>query len=97
MKGITLLEMFQHTRICFTELLFIESITETFSSLGHLFIYFFIVLGNLVFDKNICAVTFFRITVVDKGIIESIDMSGSFPYRRMHKDGRIKTHDILVQ
>ena len=48
-------------------------------------------------DQHVSTITLLRVAVVDQGIVESIHMSRSLPYRRVHKDGAVDAHDVLVQ
>ena len=76
---------------------FVEAVAEALASLGHFLIDFLVVLGNLVFDKHVGAVSLFRIAVVNEWIIEGVHVSAGFPYGRVHEDGAVDAHDIFVQ
>ena len=97
MQGITFLLVLQYTRICCTELSLIKLISEAFLSLLYLFVDLLLVFGNLILYQHISTIALLRITVVNQGIVESIHMTRCLPYRRMHKDSRVDTHDIVVQ
>ena len=89
--------MLQHTGIGRTELGLIEGVAILFGSLGHFLVDFFVVLGYLVFDEHIGAITLLRVTVVDEGIVERVHVSAGLPYRGVHEDGRVDAHDVLVK
>ena len=97
MKRITLSLMFKDTAICTAKLCLIKSITKLFSSLSYFFIHFIVVLSQLVFDKYVCTITFFRIFVINQWVIECINVSGSLPDSGVHKDCRVNAYNILVQ
>ena len=75
----------------------VEAVAELFGSLSHLFVYLFFVFGNLVFYQHVGTIAFFRVAVVDKGVVESVHVSASFPDGGVHKNGRVDAHDVLVQ
>ncbi len=84
---LTLGGYFSHAGVGLTEKRFIERLAEALAGLCDFFFNFVVHLGYLLFDEHIGAVALFRVTVVDEGIIEGIDVSGSLPDGRMHKDG----------
>ena len=51
----------------------------------------------MLFDKNISPVSFLGILVVDKRIVESVDMPGCFPDGGMHENCRIDAHYVVMQ
>ena len=97
MERIAFLLVFKHARVGCAELCLVKSLAEAFACLGHLFFYFFLIFGYLVFNENISAITFFGIAVVDQRIIEGINVSGSLPNGGMHKHCRINAHNIFVE
>ena len=42
------------------------------------------------------AIALLRVAIVDHGIGEVVDVAGCLPYRWVHKDGSIDTHDVVV-
>ena len=54
-------------------------------------------LKQIILDEHIGTIALLRVAVVDEGIIESIHVTRSLPYRRVHENGRVDTHDVLVQ
>ena len=97
MKGVAFSLMLKDTAVCATELCLIESITEFLGSFSYLFIDLIIVFGKLIFDKHVCTITFFRIFIVNQRIVECINVSGSFPDSRMHKNSGVDADNIFVQ
>ena len=96
-QGVALLLVFQHAGVGSTELCLIEGIAKTLGSLGHFLVYLFVILGYLVFDEYVGTIAFLGVAVVDEGVIECVHMSAGFPYRGVHEDGRVNTHDVLVE
>ena len=97
MEGIALLLCFLHALAGGQELLLVESILETLAGLLDFLLDFLVVLGNLVLNQDVGAIALLRVAVVNEGVIESIDMARGLPYRRVHEDSRVDTHDVLVQ
>ena len=89
--------MLQYTRIRLTEFSLIESVTEFLCGFRHFLIYFLLDLAQMVLDQNVRTVTFLRVLVIDQRIIKSVNMAGSFPDSRVHKNSGINTHYILMQ
>ena len=90
-------DMLLHTGIGLTEKRFIETFTESLGGFFHLFLYFFVHLGNQILDKHIGTITLLRVFIVDQRVIKRIDVPRRFPNRRVHKNGRIDTDNIFVQ
>ena len=97
MQIITLLLGFLHTLTGLQILSLIETVAETLAGLLYLLLDLLVVLRDLILDQHVSTITLLRVAVVDQGIVESIHMSRSLPYRRVHKDGAVDAHDILVQ
>ena len=74
-KSVTLLLVLYDARVGLTEHLFVETLTETFVSLLHLFLYLLVVFGYLVFYQHIGAIAFLRVAIVDKRVVECIDVT----------------------
>ena len=75
MKIIAFLLRFLYTLAGLHIFRLIESITETLTCLLHLFLNLLVILGNLILDEHISTITLLRITVVNKGVIESIHVT----------------------
>ena len=97
MQSVALLLGLLHTFAGFQVLSLIEAVAETLAGLLNLLLDLLIVLGNLILDQHVSTITLLGVTVIDQGIIESIHVTRSLPYGRVHKDGAVDTHDILVQ
>ena len=89
--------VFQNARIGLAEHGLVEAVAELLGGLSHLFVYLFLVFGNLVFYQHVGTIAFFRVAVVDKWVVESVHVSACFPDGWVHKDGRVDAHDVLVQ
>ena len=88
---------FDHTRAREAVLCFVERFAETLGCLGHFLVYLFIVLGYLVLDENISAVTLLRVAVVDERVVESVHVSRGFPNGGVHENRTVEPNDVLVQ
>ena len=86
-----------HTLVGSFEHLLVKTLAETFAGFLYLFGDFVIVFGNLIFDQYVRTVTLLGIAVINQRIIERIYVTGGFPSRRVHKNSRVDTDDVLVQ
>ncbi len=75
----------------------VETFAKALGRFCHLFIDFLIEFGNLVLDEHVGPVALLGVTVVDQGIIESVDMPRSFPDGRVHEDRGVYAHDVVVK
>ena len=50
----------------------------------------------MILDEDVGAVALLAVLVVDQGIVESIHVAGGLPDARVHEDGAVQTHDVLV-
>ena len=96
MKSVALLLMLEHTGIGSTEFLLIKGVAELLGGLGNLLVYLLLVLGYLVFDEHVGTITLLGVAVIDKWVVERIDVAGSLPHGRVHEDGSVDTYDIVV-
>ncbi len=96
-EGVALFLVLDDTRIRLAELCLVEAVAEALACLGNLLVNLFLVFCNLVFDKNIGAVAFLRVAVVDERVVESVNVAACLPDSRVHKDGGVDAHDILVE
>ena len=96
MKSVALLLMLEHTGIGSAEFLLIKGVAELLGGLGNLLVYLLLVLGYLVFDEHVGTITLLGVAVIDKWVVERIDVAGSLPHGRVHEDGGVDTHDIAV-
>ena len=53
-------------------------------------------LGDMVLDEHVGAVALLAVLVVDEGVVEGIHVAAGLPDARVHEDGAVQTHDILV-
>ena len=97
MESVALLLRLLHALRSLQILSLVEAVAETLTSLLHFLLDLLVVLGNLILDEHIGTIALLRVAVVDEGIVEGIHVSAGLPYRRVHEDGRVDTHDVLVQ
>ena len=97
MKRIAFCLMFQHTSVGRTELSLIKGFTESLGRFCYFLIDFIVIFSQLIFNQYVSTITFFRIFIVNQGVIECVYVSGSLPDSRMHKDGRVDTDNVFVQ
>ena len=74
-QGVTLGYVLQYVGAGGAVLGLIERVTETLGGLGNLFFYLLVILGYLVLNKDVGAVTLFGIAVVNKGVVECVNMT----------------------
>ena len=96
-QRLALRNMLFHALVGSFEHLFVKTLPKTLAGFLYFLSNFLVVLGNLIFDQHIRAITLLRVPVVDQRIIERIDMTGGFPCRRVHEDSGIDTDDVLMQ
>ena len=96
-QSVALLLGLLYALACGQILLLVKRVAEALASLSHFFLYLLVIFRYLVLDEHVSAIAFLRVAVVDKWVVKRIDMSACLPYSRMHKDGGVDTHDILVQ
>ena len=89
--------VFEYTRVRRAELLLVECFAESLGSLFNFLVDLFIELREIIFDQHIGAITLFAVLIIDQRIVKRIDMSGSLPNGRVHKDGRVDPYDILME
>ena len=97
MQGVALLLDFEHAWRGGEVLLLVKGLLEALACLGHFLLYLLIVLSYLILDEHICTIALLRVAIVDEGIVESIDVAAGLPDGRMHEDGAVDTHDVLVE
>ena len=97
MQGVTLLLVLQHAGIGRAELGLIECFAEALACLLLLLFNLLLVLGYLVLDEHVGAVTLLGVAVVYQRVIECIHVSTGLPGSGVHEDGGIQPHDIVVQ
>ena len=86
---------FEHTTIGSSEHRFIE-IFETFFCFFYLFVNFFILFRQKLFNKYISAVTFFRIFIVNQRVAKCIHVTTCLPGSRVHQNSRIEAHNVFM-
>ena len=94
---VALLLDFGHARRCCEVLLFVERIAESLAGFFHFLLDFLVVFRHLILNEHVGAIAFFRVAVVNQRVVERIDMARGLPNRRMHENGRVETHDVLVE
>ena len=87
----------RHARIGGAELLLVEPFPEAFAALFDLLVYLFVLFGNPVFDEHVGTVALFGVLVVYQRVVEGAHESRRFPYARVHEDGRVDAHDVVVE
>ena len=97
MQGVTVLHMLFHALVGLLIEFLIKVLAEALAGLCQLLFDLLVYLRYLVFYQHISAIAFLRVAVVYQGVVEGIHMPARFPYRRVHEDSGINTHDILVQ
>ena len=97
MKFVAFFLVLKHAGIGLTEHCLVEAVAETFAGLCHLFVDLIIEFGNLLLDEHICAVAFLGVFVVDERIVEGVDVARGLPDGRVHEDGRVDAHDVVVE
>ena len=97
MQCIPLGLMLQHAAIGSAELSLVESLAETLASLLDLLVDLIFNLGELLLDEHIGTIALLRVAVVDERVVECIHMARSLPDCRVHEDGSIDAHDVLVE
>ena len=75
----------------------VERIAETFGCLGNLFFDFFVLFGNPVLNQYVGTIPLLAVLVVDKGVVEGTHVARCLPGLRVHEDGRVNPHDIVVE
>ena len=96
-EGITLLLMFQHAGIGFTELGLIKAVTKLLGSLGYFLVDLLIIFGDLILNQYIRTITLLAVAVINQRVVESIHMSAGLPGCRMHENSRVNTDNILMK
>ncbi len=89
--------MLKDTRVRLAELSLIERLAEFLRRFLHLLVHLLFNLRQIFFYQHVRAITLLRVLIVYQRVIEGIHMAGCLPDSRMHKDGGIQSHYILVQ
>ena len=96
-KFVTLLLMLEDAGIGLAELLLVEGVTKLLGGFLHLLVDLLLVFGDLILDEHIGTIAFLRVAVVDERVVESVDVTAGLPYGRVHEDGGVNAHDIVVK
>ena len=96
-QGVALLLVLDDAGIGGAELGLVEGVAKLLGSLGHFLGNLLVILGYLVLDEHVGAVTLLRVAVVDEGVVEGIHVSAGLPDGGVHEDGGVDAHDVLVQ
>ena len=88
---------FEDASVGGAELLFVESFAEAFAGFGDFFFDFSVEFGEFLFDEDVGAVSFFGVAVVDEGVVEGVDVTGSFPNGGVHEDSGVDADDVFVE
>ena len=97
MQCVTLCHVFLYAGVGFAEKSFIEILAETLASLCDFLLNLVVHLGNLLLDQHIGAITLLGVAIVDQRVVECVNVSRRFPYRRVHEDSRVDAHDVFVK
>ena len=89
--------MLEDTGVRLAELRLVEGVAELLRSLRHFLVYLFLYLRQMIFDQDIGTIAFLRVFVVYQRVVEGIHVSRRFPDGRVHEDGRVDAHHILMQ
>ena len=84
-------------RVSLTEFSLIEVFSEFLTSFSYLFLDFLIDFAEIILYEVICTISFFGILVVDKRVVECVNVSRSLPCLRVHENARIDTDYILMK
>ena len=96
-QGIAFLGILHYTRIGAAIKVSVERITETFGSFIYLFCYLLVEFSQNIFYQHIGSITLFAVAVVDKRVVECVDVPRSLPRGRMHKYGSVYAYHIIVE
>ena len=89
--------MLEYAGVGLTEHCFVKAVAKAFGGFLDFFVNLVVVFGYLVFDEHVGAIAFLGVAVVYQGIVEGVHVSGSLPDGRVHENGRIQAHDVLVE
>ena len=87
----------QHIGVGGTELLFVEAVAEFLAALGHFLLNLLFNLAQVVLNQDIGPVALLGVFVVDEGVIEGTHVAGGLPDARMHENGGIDAHNVLIE
>ncbi len=79
------------------ELLFVERLAPLAAAFLDLLVHLLLELGQIILDQHVGAVALLGILVVDQRVIECAHVARGLPDARVHEDGRIDTHDVVVE
>src|SRR5690606_20895563 len=78
-------------------LLFIKRFTKTNSCLFDFLLSFLIDFLTIILNQHIGSISLFGIFIVNKWVVERIYVTRSLPSRRVHQNGSIYPHNVLVK
>ena len=97
MELVAFLLVLKHAWVGLAIHVLVKLLAKTLCGLGHLFIDFLVKLGDFVLYQVVGTVSLLRVAVVNQRVVESVNVTRSFPDSRVHENGRVKTHYVLVQ
>ena len=97
MQFVTLLLVLEHAGIGLAEHRLVKLVAEALGGLLAFLVHLLLDLGNLVLDEHVGAVALLAVAVVNQGIVECVHVARSLPDGRVHEDGAVDAHDVLVQ
>ena len=96
MDLVDFLLVLKHAGVGGDKLLAVEVLSEAFVGFLALLLYFLLDLGYVVFYEHVGAVAFLAVFVVDEGVVEGVHVSAGLPDARVHEDGAVYAHNVLV-
>ena len=97
MQLVALLLVLEHARIGLAEHRLVKLVPKPLGSLLAFLVHLLFNLGDLILDEHVGTIALLAVAVVNQGIVECINVARSLPNGRMHEDGAVDAHDILVQ
>ena len=89
--------MLEDTGIGLAKLRLVEGIAELLGGLGHFLVDLLLDLRQVVLDQDIGTITLLRVLIIDQRVVERVDVARGFPDCRVHEDGGIDAHNVLVE
>ena len=96
-QGVALLLMLEHTGVGGAELSLIKGVAKLLGGFLHLLVNLLLVLRNLVLDEVVGAITLLRVTVVDEGVVEGINVAAGLPHGGVHENSGVNADDVVVE
>ncbi len=96
MDLVYLLLVLQHAGVGGDKLLAVKALAKALAGFLHLFLYLVLYLGYVVLDEHVGAVALLAVAVVDERVVESVHVAAGLPDARVHEDGAVQPHNVLV-